>query len=242
MRPLTAGEVLDAWEHGQQQSSVERAISLLAAAEPAAPAHEIAAWRIGRRDDALLQLRERTFGRRLAAVVTCPACGELSDIALDVGSLRVPEDDPPATISVIADDFEVEFRLCNSLDLLELQKHPSPDAADRLFRRCIVAVRRDGAVDDTGELSAEIRDAVVAAMAAHDAQADIQLDLRCPSCDRRWSAGFDIATFLWGEIATWAERAMREVDILARVYGWSEDSILAMSPWRRERYLELAGA
>lgn len=242
MRPLTAAEVLDAWERGQQQSPVEWAIGLLAAADPATPAAEIAAWPMGQRDGRLLQLWESTFGREVGGLATCPACGALSDITLDVDSLRLPETDPPTVLSVSVDGYDAEFRLLNSLDLLELADHPSPAPAEWLLRRSVLAVRRNGVVGDAGELPGPVRDAIVATMASHDAQADLQLDLCCPSCGHRWTAGFDIAAFLGHEVATWADRALREVDVLARAYGWSQESILALSARRRQRYLELVEA
>jgi hypothetical protein len=32
---------------------------------------------------------------------------------------------------------------------------------------------------------------------------------------------------------------VREVHLLASAYGWRESDILAMTPWRRQLYLEL---
>jgi hypothetical protein len=36
-----------------------------------------------------------------------------------------------------------------------------------------------------------------------------------------------------------ARRLLREVDALARVYGWSEAAILALPATRRQAYLEI---
>ena len=85
---------------------------------------------------------------------------------------------------------------------------------------------------------ADVVDAIVAHMAQADPQADIQLSLVCPQCGHQWQAAFDIASFFWSEINAWANRMLREVHILASRYGWSETDILAMSPWRRQFYLE----
>ncbi len=54
-----------------------------------------------------------------------------------------------------------------------------------------------------------------------------------------FSVAFDIVSFLWNELNAWAIRTLREVHILASAYGWSETDILAMSPWRRQFYLEV---
>ena len=79
-------------------------------------------------------------------------------------------------------------------------------------------------------------------MAEADPLADIQLDLTCPSCERRWRAVFDIVSFLWTEIEVWAWRTLSDVHTLARAYGWSERDILTLSPTRRQFYLEMVGA
>ena len=66
-------------------------------------------------------------------------------------------------------------------------------------------------------------------------------NLSCPSCDHRWQMAFDILYFFWSEINAWASRIMQEVHVLARAYGWRENEILGMSPWRRQRYLKMLG-
>jgi hypothetical protein len=53
---------------------------------------------------------------------------------------------------------------------------------------------------------------------------------------------FDIASYFWDEINAWANRILREVHILASRYGWSERDILALSPWRRQFYLDMVNA
>jgi hypothetical protein len=85
-------------------------------------------------------------------------------------------------------------------------------------------------------------DAVIARMAEADPQADVQLDLSCPACRHRWLAVFDIVSFLWSEIDASARRTLQDVHRLATAYGWREPDILALTPWRRQVYLEMAGA
>ena len=76
-------------------------------------------------------------------------------------------------------------------------------------------------------------------MSAADPQADVELALACQSCGATWSAPFDIAGFLWAEIHAWAQQLLRDVHLLARAYGWREPDVLALSPVRRNLYLEL---
>jgi hypothetical protein len=48
-----------------------------------------------------------------------------------------------------------------------------------------------------------------------------------------------VVSFFWMEVESWAYRILRQVHALASAYGWSEGDILAMSPWRRQFYLEM---
>ena len=83
--------------------------------------------------------------------------------------------------------------------------------------------------------------AVSDGMEEMDPQGDILLDISCISCGHSWKIVFDIVTFFWTEIDAWAHRILREVHDLAKAYGWREADILAMSPWRRQIYLEMVG-
>jgi hypothetical protein len=74
-----------------------------------------------------------------------------------------------------------------------------------------------------------------------DPQANVEINLICPSCGSNWQKVFDIATFFCREIDIWALRTLREVHILASAYGWSEKEIVGMSQWKRELYMEMVG-
>jgi hypothetical protein len=77
-------------------------------------------------------------------------------------------------------------------------------------------------------------------MAEVDPQADVQLAMACPACSHEWQLTFDILSFFWNEINAWASRILDEVHTLASAYGWREADILALSPHRRQLYLERA--
>jgi len=75
-----------------------------------------------------------------------------------------------------------------------------------------------------------------------DPQADVEVDLNCPECRHVWQTGFDIVSYLWSELHSWAWQMLREVHVLASNYGWREEEILSMTPQRRRGYLEILGA
>ena len=110
-----------------------------------------------------------------------------------------------------------------------------------LLQRCLLGARREDRPHPTDRLPEAVVTAVVEAMAAADPQADVRTELGCPSCGHRWPCSFDIVSFFWSEIEAWAWRVLQDVHRLARAYGWREQDILELSPWRRRVYLEMTG-
>lgn len=241
MRALSATELLSVWERGFDQSPVQRGLKLLAVACPEVPPDGLAALSIGRRDARLLSLREQLFGSQLTSLTSCPACGERVELNFNMSDIRVAADpEAPETLTLKTSEYEIDFRLPNSLDLERLDV--STDTAvnrRRLLEQCVLTARRGTEEVPAGQLPEEIVRAIAERMEQADPQANMQLALLCPQCAHQWQAPLDIVSFLWSEIHAWAGRLLREVHALALAYGWRETDILALSPWRRQAYLEL---
>jgi|SRR5215217_1737018 len=242
MRALTASELLGAWEAGYPHSAPGRALALLCAAWPERSPGELARLPVGARDALLLAAREGTFGSALVGLVPCPPCGEQVELAFEVNDIRVPHGaSAPEVLEVERGGHAVRFRLPDSRDLAALVAGRGGAGREGMLARCVVEARREGAHVDVGELPEDVIGAIADAMEAADPQARVELATTCPACGHQWAAAFDIAEFFWREVEAWAQRTLRDVHTLARLYGWSEEHILGMSPWKRQRYLELAG-
>ena len=239
---LNAAALLDAWEAGEQQSSLQRGLILLAAAWPEVSREEWARTSIGRRDERLLALREELFGEKLEAVANCPQCSERLDLAFTTNDIRVLLPALPPTgepLRVSSDGYEVQFRLPNTADLIEVAGPAAGEKRETLLGRCVLSASNQGLACETAELPAPIVKAVLDEMAHADPQADVQVALSCPACQHRWSIAFDILAYLWSEIKDWAHHLLHEIHALASVYGWSEREILSLSARRRRLYLEM---
>ncbi len=242
MRSLSASELLNIWEWGRTQPTWSRALKLLATACPETSAERLTQLSIGQRDALLMTLRERTFGSQLVSQATCPGCGEGLELNFSVADVRVasPQAEPIEKIALNVAHYELSFRLPNSLDLIAIADYKQPDTArDVLIGRCFLAAVCHGEELPINQLPPNVVDAVVAQMAQADPQADVQLDLSCPACGYEWQSLFDIVSFFWSEINAWAFRIVRDVHTLASAYHWREADILAMSPRRRQLYLEM---
>jgi hypothetical protein len=192
------------------------------------PRRQLAELPLDRRDRMLLRRRAALFGPTMTAAATCPVCGCLVDVTVR------PQDAPPVeeTFTVRVPAAQVTVRLPNSLDLAAIATCPDVATARRMLLRRLAGVGDEPAADLAEAIEAEL-----------DRRADLSggvIALTCPECDAQWSVELDVGAFLWGEIEILSARLLRDVDILAQRYGWSERDILALSTDRRRFYLELA--
>ncbi|HSB09201.1 MAG TPA: phage baseplate protein, partial [Blastocatellia bacterium] len=222
MRPLSASELLNAWEKSLSEPPSTRALALLSAACSDVAPQALARLSIGQRDARLLTLREWAFGAQLDSVANCPNCGEQLEWTLDAAELRTaPQAEPVGELSLDVDEYHVRFRLPDSLDVAAVADFKDLISARRaLFERCILAASRNGQQITAAELPEFVREALVKQMSQADPQADTRLDLTCPACSHCWQPVFDIESFFWSEINAWARRLLQEVHTLANAYGW----------------------
>ncbi|MCL4266853.1 MAG: phage baseplate protein [Anaerolineae bacterium] len=240
MRPLSTTQLLSLWEQGLTQPLAQWALLVLAAACPETPVELLGELSVGARDGRILTLREWTFGPHLACLATCPACGDKLELTFQVADIRAIPATETAEYALAHEGYDVRFRLPNSLDVTAVTDDRDPnDNRHLLFQRCLIDARHDGVTITAATLPEPVVEAIIAQMATADPQADVQLALDCPACHHHWPAPFDIITFFWTEINTWAYRVLHEVHLLASAYGWSEAEIIALTPWRRRFYLEM---
>jgi hypothetical protein len=250
MRALSAGELLATWEWGLGREPLSRGLALLLAGCPELSSEELLNLTLGQRDATLLALRELTFGPQLRSRIVCPACGEsleLNLLASELLALASPLQGPAAAeYQLEQDGWQVTFRLLNSLDLLATLGEGDTAAARReLLGRCVLAAAPPGDQETAGlpesGLPGEVEAVLFERIQQLDAAGSLSFSLTCPSCQHTWTAPFDIISFFWREIEAWGYRTLREVHLLAAAYGWRETDILALSPWRRQAYLEMTG-
>ncbi len=231
--------MLDLVDDLEPLEPLARGVALWHAVEPERSVESLWQAPVGCRDRALLDLRASAIGPTLELGHACPRCGEQVEFPVEVATLRLPTADfanPP--FDLVAGERRFRLRHVCSADLVAAARDPGAE----LLLRCIVA---DSAADLPGQappLSAEQRETIDAALAAGDPQADIVFGLDCPACEEHWSALLDIGEVVWAELQQRARRLLAEVDLLARVYHWSEREILELSAARRRRYLELVAS
>jgi hypothetical protein len=238
--PPTASEILASWERGLGAPAGRRALGLTALARPELDDAELETLPVGERDAALLDLRERLFGPAVDAVVSCPRCGEVLELAPAAEDLRAAAAAGVAgEHTLVHGGYELRFRLPTAGDLADVADEPELERArDELLARCVLEARVDGRAVSAPELPADVVEALELALAEAGPLADLELSVECPACGHESTTPFDVAAFLWAELERHALGIVREIHVLAWAYGWSESEILALGP-RRRLYLEL---
>jgi hypothetical protein len=246
MRPLSVPELLTVWERGLAALPFERALAILSVASPESSPEALARLSVGRRDANLLQLREWAFGSELPILATCPSCRQTLELTMPVVELLSmdPMVDQAGDLesSLTLRDYEVRYRSPNTEDIAGCAELEPAASRRKLLACCVTDARCRGTSVSAEQLPEDVAQKVVEQIAAIDPQADMHLDLTCAECHQRWTELFDIVSFFWTEIDAWARRILREVNVLARAYGWPESEILALSPLRRQIYLSMAQA
>src|SRR5712691_8789620 len=148
MHGLFAQELLHIWEVALRQHPLDRALTILAVALPEMPREKLLALSVGRRDAHLLAVRERTFGSQLAGFAECPECQERLEFVFDVADIRVApevEDLTNQVLEVAIEEYNLRFRLANSVDLAQIVRCQDMVAAyNVLVQRCILHATQDG--------------------------------------------------------------------------------------------------
>jgi hypothetical protein len=193
-------------------------------------AEEIARLPIGRRDARLLGIHTALGGATLDATAACPHCGAAAEFALDVDVLLARADEAREPEPLDVDGERLSWRSPDSGDLAAASIAADAAGAERvLLERCVGVT----------ELTDEQRRAVTAAMTDADPLAEVLVDMDCPACGEPFVADLDVAQFVWSEVRARALGLLRDVDALARAYGWTEEQVLSLGAARRSAYLEL---
>jgi hypothetical protein len=240
MRALSASDLLRVWERGFGDGPIGRALELLRAACPETGFDALAGLTIGQRDALLLRLRQHTFGAEFTGAAECERCGEQVELVLRAADLVAGE--PLAETTASWDGYELRLRPPDSRDLTAASHPDLARARVQLLERCLIEARYRGEAAAAAELPDEVVEEAERRLAEADPVSDIRIVAVCPACGARQPMTFDIVVFFWREIEAWAQRILREVHTLASAYGWGEEEILALSPVRRQCYVDLVGA
>lgn len=205
---------------GRPHARLDRLLRSLPPAD-AQSAARLAADSLGKRNQRLLALNAALGLPAPEAVAGCPSCGTQAEFSLPAEALLAL---PAPNVTVVEANGH-QFRLPTMADVLSTSPLP-------LAQRC----HADGM-----PVSPALAAAAAQALDAADPAADVVIDLDCSQCGAGFRAAVDIAALVADGIDRLVQGLYREIDAIARAYGWSEAAILALPAERRRRYVALAG-
>lgn len=183
---------------------------------------------------AAAQVHVDDFGASTTVVLGCDECGTGLEVDLPLDALAGPAA-APVPVRVDVSSGTVTVRPLTTDDLLAAER--AADPVDELVRRSVTSA--DGDAVGAAELSADDLAAVDAAAERLAGSAATVLSAPCPGCGADVRVGVDLGRLLWEQVRQHVDGLLAEVASLAAAFGWSEGDVLAMSPARRRRYLEL---
>jgi len=252
MPHVSAAQAVELWERGADRTLSQRAALLAAIALPEASRAQVEHTGIGRRDRAILALRDETLGSRMDCFVECGRCRTRLEFTFEARELLASEpasDVDAESYELETDGWRIRYRPPSGADVAEVAARLDGDSARRaLLQRCTLAVVH---ADETSATSAAraarfdqlpkpVLDALESALEAHDPLAKASFSTVCAACGHASDFRFDIVAYFSSELFAIAKRLLYEVDVLARIYHWREADVLAMSAVRRRCYVESA--
>ena len=235
MRALEGELFLEAWERGVAEPELLRPLTLLDVAMPDTGRDRLGTMTVAECNLLLLDLHELSFGPMLDAVGTCERCEAPFEFSVPVVELRTIAASRAGdhVLSWRDGDRRYRLRAVTTEDLLGSTELADPhEAQEYLLSLCLV-------VSPTG--SAERSPALLQKFDQLHAGTELICTITCPECGSQELVDLDIARFLWTEVRRAASRLLKEINVLAAGYGWSEQAILQLSARRRAAYLELLG-
>lgn len=216
--------------------------ALLAACSAPADAEHWWQRTVGERTAALLAvLRASQGGEVIEHRLRCeqPGCAERFDIELPYAALGVG---PLETLGVGPVPQHIVLPRDNAPPLpLRL-----PTGADlRAWRRMALDPRGDAQwamlnqLCQAGELRPQDSAHAAAALAQADPLVAFSVTSGCPACGTEAEIEVDLEALALQRLAAQQRQLLRDVHVLASRYGWSEAEVMALSPARRARYVEL---
>lgn len=199
---------------------------------------------VGDREFLLLKLYQMTFGNNLLALLNCPAegCGESLEFPISLDACVLEACPISSRIWPLRTsekgDCSIRFRLPTGGDQEALSTCCDAEA-DVLQQRLLMACCAEADSTVAENLSPEEQACIEHQMNRLAPQFEVEVEASCPACGSGFSTCIDIPYLALAEMKINEADLDWEIHHLAWHYHWPETEILALTPGRRRRYIEL---
>jgi hypothetical protein len=204
----------------------------------------VARLTIGDKTALMLHFHRLMFGDTINAELSCPSCQKMISLEILVSDLLVsPKPDPQTEYQVEVDNFALKLRPVNGKDqqaLLSLSEKSANKMSEYIscmIRACVIS--SNPPLPENISHKDELFRKISSKLGELDPQADILIDIKCPTCIHAFNTIFFIEDFVFQEIYARQQQLDNEIHLIAFYYHWNEDEILSLSTKRRKRHVEL---
>ena len=211
---------------------------------PAVDRNTIRRLLVGDREFLLLKLYQLTFGNNLLAWLNCPAegCGESLEFPIFLDACVIEACPITSRIWQLKTsekgDCSIRFRLPTGGDQEALSNCCDAEG-DILQQRILRACCAEADSTRVENLSPEERSCIEYQMNRLAPQFEVEVEASCPDCGSDFSTHIDVPFLALAEMKLTEAELDREIHYLAWHYHWPETEILALTPGRRRRYIDL---
>ena len=229
--------VLTLWTDSTGAPPHQRLAALLSASSDAPG--DMDSDTLGQRNRRLMQLHRALVDAPIEAQVACAACASVNMFVVPVAQMLALPATGQAEVPVRLPGAArvVRFRLPTMADISAAADGANDCDTDADVQRAVLArcLLEPTAIslDESSIAAAE------AAFDAADPLASVMVEAACSGCGAGVSASVDIAQFVAADIDRFVARVLRDIDVIASAYGWSEPQILALPAQRRADYVAM---
>jgi len=210
LRALTGWEEEYLERHAQEPNTARLCNEVLARClvapgeDPAGAREAVRTLLVAERDRELVALRRMSLGPQIGARVSCPQCGEESEVEFSLDVLPLDFERPAEPVRVeLQDAGDAVLRLPTAGDQEDLAATALEGDAERrtwLIARCLqrYGERSDGLdLDFARGLPVGLRRELEAAIEARLPDLDLEMAVECSHCQARVVAPFDVPSFFF---------------------------------------------
>ena len=210
LRPLSGWEEEYVDRHRSEANTARLCNEVLARClvgpgeEPGGAREAVRGLLVAERDRELVALRRRSLGPDVDAVLSCPACGEASEVRFSLDALPLDFEAPEQPLRVdLGDGVEAVVRLPTAGDQADLLDAGLDGDAERrswLIARCLERYgdRAEGLdLDFVRGLPTRERLAIESAIDERLPELGLEMDVTCSHCAAAIDAPFDVAQFFF---------------------------------------------